>query len=100
MKEIIISAVNHFDNRSNVTLHVTGEHNAYVTALNAIHAICKKHNAQENIYENRSALKSNRLGNVIDLTHGSSGGTVTFHSHSCDPKAAVQELVNLANNEN
>ena len=100
MKQVTINSVEHFENRSKVCIQVQGEHNEYVTAINAIHAIAKKYNVQDMLFENRSSLIYNKLGNAIGFTHGNTGGTITFHSHSCNPKEAAQELINFANNEN
>jgi hypothetical protein len=97
MKNMIINSVTHYENRSNICVQIMGEHNEYVACLNAIHKIAKKHNAQENIYENTPPQKTDRLGNIIALAKGNAGGTITFHSHSCSPKEAAQEIIDLAN---
>jgi hypothetical protein len=89
-----IHSVEHFENRSNVTLNISGYGDEYVIMCNKVTAICRKYNAQENIYNNASHLKYDKEGNVIGFTNGNSGGTITFHSHSCEPKKAVEELLN------
>lgn len=53
------------------------------------------HNVEH--FENRSNashLRYDAKGDVIGFTNGNSGGTITFHSHSCEPKKAVEELLN------
>ena len=94
MTTVTIQNVKHFENRSNVTLNISGYSNEYVEICNKVTAICRKYNAQKNIYNNTSHLKYDRQGNVIGFNNGNSGGTITFHSHSCEPKKAVEELLN------
>jgi len=89
-----IHKIENFENRSNVTFNIGGSHNDYVELFNKIVAIERKYNAQSNIYSNRSSLIFDDK-EVIGLTDGNSGGTITFHSHSCDHKAAAAELETL-----
>lgn len=81
--------VEHLDNRSKVTFNIGGNHIDYVELFNKIVAIEKKYNAQSTIYCNKNSLVFDKNANVIG------GGTVTFHSHSCNPKEAANELVKL-----
>jgi hypothetical protein len=90
----IINNVEHLKNRSNVTLNILGYGNEHVEICNKITAICRKYNAQQNIYSNTSHLIFNKRGDVIGFANGNSGGTITFHSHSCEPQKAVEELLN------
>ena len=95
-----IKNVEHFDNRSKVTFNVSGNHNDYVSILNQISIIERKHNAQSMIYKNRNSLIFDKNGKVKGLKNGDSGGTITFHSHSCNPKKATKELVELLESVN
>lgn len=90
-----IHNVEHLDNRSKVTFNIGGNHNDYVELFNKVVAIERKHNAQSTFYSNKSSLVFDKNANVIGLTDGNSGGTVTFHGHSCTPKEASHELVEL-----
>lgn len=95
-----INAIEHFDNRSNINFNIGGNHTDYVTLHNKVTSIASKYNAQTNIYSNKSSLVFDNKANVIGLTDGNSGGTITFHSHSCSPKDAVLELENLLKSAN
>jgi hypothetical protein len=90
-----IHNVDHLDNRSKVTFNIGGNHNDYVELFNKVVAIERKHNAQSTIYSNKSSLVFDKNANLIGLTDGNSGGTVTFHSHSCSAKEAAIELIEL-----
>lgn len=83
------------DNRTNVTFTLQSIGNSLTEKSNQIHAICKRFNAQENLFNNRSSFKTDKHGNAISPQLGSIGGTVTFHSHSCDHITAANELVLL-----
>lgn len=80
---ITINKVEHLDNHSTVGINIVGIGNDYTKLFNKVDAICKKHNAQDGMYE--KSTNDNR----------ESGGAITFHSHSCNPKEAVEELTNL-----
>lgn len=98
-----IHKIENLGNRTNVTFNVSGEHNELATLLNKITAIERKYNAQSNIYSNKSSLVFDKKGDLIGTAIGNSGGTITFHSHSCNHEEAAKELENLLNsvgNEN
>lgn len=90
-----IHNVEYFENRTKVSFDFSGNHNDYVTLANQITEIERKHTAQSTLYRNRSSLVFDNKGNVIGLTDGKSGGTVTFHSHSCDTEKSSNELISL-----
>lgn len=90
-----IHNVEHFENRTKVSFDFSGNHSDYVTLANQITEIERKHTAQSTLYSNSSSLVIDNKVNVIGLTDGKSGGTITFHSHSCDPKEAASELISL-----
>ena len=90
-----IHNVDHLENRSKVTFNIGGNHNDYAELFNKVVAIERKHNAQSTIYGNKSSLVFDKSANLIALTDGNSGGTVTFHSHSCSAKEAAIELIEL-----
>lgn len=92
-----IHKVENHENRTNVTFNIGGNHNEYVELFNKVVAIERKHNAQSNLYSNKSSLVFDKKGNVIGLTDGNTGGTVTFHSHSCNHIDAANELGELLN---
>lgn len=90
-----IHYIEHFDNRSNVSFNLEADHKEYVNIMNRITNIERKYNAQSNIYQNRKSLIFDKHVNVVGTTYGNCGGTITFHNHSCDPKKAAKELIEL-----
>ncbi len=84
-----------YDNRTAVTFNIEAFGDEFVMKSNAVKQISKKHNAQYMLFGNRSHLKQNLKGEFIGYDLGNSGGTITFHSHSCDHKQAAQELIDL-----
>jgi hypothetical protein len=80
---ISINKVEHLKNRSTVGLNIVGTGNEFSNLFNKVNSICKKHNAQDGLYD-----KSTDINREI-------GGSITFHNHSCNPKEAVEELINL-----
>ena len=92
--------VAHLSNRSTVTFTVQGHHNELTKLLNKIDRLRKAHNAQVTIFCNEDSLKYNKRGDVVEVGVGNEGGSITFHSHSCNPKEAASELVKLLHSVN
>jgi hypothetical protein len=84
-----------FGNRTCVTFTFQLKGSNHVRLSNKITEICIKYNAQQHIYSNVSPYRYDKRGNVIGEQLGSSGGTVTFHSHSCNHRKAAAELIEL-----
>lgn len=84
-----------YDNRTCVTFNVTGYGSEFALRYNAVTAIAKKHNAQQMLFTNKNYFTTNSKGNYSGDSFGDSGGTITFHSHSCNHKEAAQELITL-----
>lgn len=82
-------------NRTNITFNVIDFGNLFTDKMNQIHFIAKKHNAQVNVYSNASHLKFDKNSNIIGFDFGNAGGSITFHSHSCDHESAASELISL-----
>lgn len=82
-----------YNNRTCVTFNLTGVGAALIHKENKVTEICRKHNAQDMLFENISPYKKNRLGEIIGAQLGNTGGTVTFHSHSCNHVDAANELI-------
>lgn len=80
-------------NKTTVTFTVMSFGNTHVDQINTINNISKKYNAQVMLFNNISHLKLNKHGNLIGFQIGSTGGTITFHSHSCDHNSASFELI-------
>jgi len=94
---VSINDVENLANRSNVGINITGKGNEFVALCNKVTALCKKHNAQENLTTKASHLERNKMGEIVGYSNGNCGGTITFHSHSCDPEIAVKELLAINN---
>lgn len=84
-----------YSNRTLVTFNVVAYGEEFTRQRNEIYRLCKRYNAQEMLFANRSCIRYNTKGEAIGYTTGNSGGTITFHSHSCDHAAAAAELVAL-----
>lgn len=84
-----------YNNRTAVTFNLVAFGNDFVIKSNQITHLSKKYNAQEMLFSNQSHLKFDNKGNIIGYNSGNSGGTITFHSHSCNHQEASQELINL-----
>lgn len=98
MKTVIsVHNILYYPNRICVTLNIHGPRNDFVNACNKVSDICKKHNAQEHLFCNESHLVHDRNGDVVGFKNGNSGGTITFHVHSCVPENAFNELNNCIN---
>lgn len=87
-----------YNNRTLVTFNIEAKGNAFVDMSNQITALARKHNAQSMLFENKPAFIFGKLPNGetgCAASMGNEGGTITFHSHSCNHSAASQELINL-----
>lgn len=82
-----------FGNHINITFNISGVGDNLTKLINPVNAIAKKHNAQLNLFQNKSSYKTDKNGNIMSPQLGNSGGTITFHSHSCDINEAADELV-------
>jgi hypothetical protein len=83
------------NNRTSVTFTVNGFGNELIKQMNEINTISNKYNAQVNLFNNKPAFKSNVDGKLLAPQFGSSGGTITFHEHSCEHVKAAMELIEL-----
>lgn len=79
----------HYSNRIAITFKIGNEY------ANEISRICKKYNAQDGLYDNQiaSTTLSHDRSHWIKGGEPIIGGTITFHSHSCDPLIATLELI-------
>lgn len=85
-------------NRTNVTFNIQGFGSELIKKLNAISAISIRYNAQVNVFENKASYtfrESTTGENLARPEWGNTGGTITFHSHSCDHATAAIELIDL-----
>lgn len=84
---------------NNVTVNVTLKEfgSKLISQSNEINSFCRKYNAQDNIYEKVSPLKTNKAGEITGYQQGRKEGSVTFHSHSCDIIKASNEFIELLN---
>ncbi len=78
-------------NRISVTFTAKND----TTILNKINEIVKKYNAQDNLYNNEIGAKTLSHDRTHFIDNKGIGGTVTFHSHSCDHAVASKELIAL-----
>lgn len=84
-----------YDNRTCVTFNVIEKGGKQIEFLNKIHKITSRHNAQQMLFDNVSPWKYDKKGNLIGEQFGDTGGTVTFHSHSCNHMDAANELIDF-----
>lgn len=84
-----------FRNRINVTFNIIGKGEQHIDNINKVQKIASNHNAQVNLFNNKSSLKFDTKGNVIGEQMGNIGGTITFHKEDCDHKAAAEELISF-----
>lgn len=82
-----------YDNRTTVTFNIQGIGSRLAEKINPVYKITDKHNAQVMLFSNVSPWKYDKKGNIIGEQLGDTGGTITFHSHSCEHSEAANELV-------
>lgn len=82
-----------YKNRIAITFNLSGIGNEMTNKYNAVCKISSKHNAQQMLFENKSNWKRDKNGVIIEAQLGNIGGTITFHSHSCDINTASNEMI-------
>lgn len=91
--------VKYTEKNVSVTFNISGLGNELIKRVNEVNALAKKHNAQKNIFENKSPFRTTynpkTVQEITTARIGDYGGTITFHDHSCKPYEAYQELIEL-----
>jgi hypothetical protein len=82
-----------YENRILVTFNILGVGNELSHKYNNVCEISSKYDAQQMLFQNVSNWKRDKNGEIIQSQMGNIGGTVTFHSHSCDINTASNELI-------
>ena len=93
--KISVKHVEYHPNHSNVCFNFYGFGNDHVIFSNAITAFCKKYNGQDNLYVNVYSFKYDRTSRILGPQMGNTGGTVTFHGHSCAHVDVMKEFLQL-----
>ena len=84
--------ITHFNNRTSVTFTLTGVGAEHVRNVNKVYEIAGKHKAQCALFQNTAPYKYSSKGELFGEQLGSHGGTITFHSHSCDHTSAGRAI--------
>lgn len=80
-------------NSTSISFNVIAAGNDSAIIYNEILGLCRKHKAQDAIFENSSPWVFDKSGEIIGSKLGNFGGTITFHSSLCDKDEASKEMI-------
>lgn len=95
-----INNIEHFQNRSKISLNIVGQHNKLVEAKNKIDLYAAQHKAQTMLFDNINSMVFDNKSDIKGLKNGDIGGTIVFHSHLCNPIEALNGLIEIINSIN